>query len=330
MKEAAWIAAFSVGRRAARQRNRVGEADAEILDLGDRRLAITVDTLAEEFRFLQDPETIGWLAAIASLSDLLAVGARPEGLLLSVELPLDAWEDRRDALIRGVLGCLEAHGTCLLGGDTNDTPHTALTTVGVGTVQRPLLRSGARPGDILLVVGEVGRGNLVALQALQSGVASPLESSYRPTLPVEAWLQVCDAASACTDSSDGLLAAVASLALSSGCGFDLEEQAIPYAGEVRSLPLPLLAFAAGGVGDYGLVFTVPGTELSAFLARAGELSVRAIGRATPAGIRIGGRCAEPSFLLELASRRSAAEVLAGLTGLLGDGGAGHSHPADAL
>lgn len=303
------------------QRNTPFTCDAELVQIGSETVAITVDTLGDEVRrgVVRDLYTVGWLAAVASLSDLAASGARPSGLLLSVSLPPDVDSSRLDA---GFADCLEAHGTYLLGGDLQFDEQLSVTTVGVGAVQRALMRVGSQPGDPLYAVGAFGLGNLVALT--QNGdEGSPHEGRYLPQIPFEAWMSVVPLVRACTDSSDGLLGALMNLA--DGVRFDVDLSAVPFDEEVRAIAgrtgLPLAGFAAGVVGDYGLVFTVSHTDVVAFEAasRASGLMAHRIGRCVeaPAHLLRGegeAHCLSDVQARKLLSCESASELLTVLEG----------------
>jgi hypothetical protein len=137
-------------RRAPGQLVGLNEADAELVPLGDGRLlALTVDTVDEEVRagLYREPRTIGRAAAVAALSDLAAVGADPLGLLLSVGLPARDRERVQEGIARGVREVVEAAGTFVLGGDTNDSETPTVSGFAAGLVPREsvLTRKGARP-----------------------------------------------------------------------------------------------------------------------------------------------------------------------------------------
>ncbi len=261
--------------RPAGAHGRVHESDAELLPLpGGGTLALTVDTVAEEIerRLYREPFTAGRTAAVASLSDLAAVGADPLGLLLAVTLP--AAGRNCDAVqvevARGVSeACAEA-GTFVLGGDTNLGPQLTVATVGAGLVPAgalPLGRTGMIAGDRLFASGPLGLGGaLAAARWLSAEAGSFAESDYRPrvTLPFGRALRCV--ASACMDTSDGLVATLDQLARLNGLALRIErplaELLCPQARSVaQESGLPPFALLAGLHGEFELVFSVPEARL---------------------------------------------------------------------
>ncbi|TNE88109.1 MAG: hypothetical protein EP330_15745 [Deltaproteobacteria bacterium] len=308
-REFARIAALRarVGAGPRTQRNAPFESDCELLQLGEQLLALTVDTLGDELRegLVADLYSVGWLAAVASLSDLAAVGARPEGLLCSLSLP----EEDSSRLDAGLADALAAHGVGLLGGDLQFDSQLSVTTVGVGTVAHPLTRRGTRPGDVLFAAGAFGAGNLLALTHLPEH-----EAAYRPRVDFDRWLAHVPRVRACTDSSDGLLGALHNLA--DGVGFEVDLERVPFVDAVREVcavtGLPLAGFAAGVVGDYGLVFTAAPAH-GAALETAGFAR---LGRAVEGPHRlVHGEAlwvVDEASVASLAEARSAEALLAGL------------------
>ena len=280
----------------------VHEADAELVPLGaGGTLALTIDTVSEEIEqgLYQTPHTSGWVAAVASLSDLAAVGADPLGLLLSVTLPGADTQTVQEDVARGVSAVCSEAGTHVLGGDTSIGPRLTVATVGVGLIPEsaaPLRRTGMQPGDWLFASGRLGLGGaLAAARWLSPAASAPActEEDYRPrvTLPVGRALR--GIASACMDTSDGLVATLDQLARLNGLALRVErplsELLCPEARRVSTaLGLPPFALLAGLHGEFELVFSVPEKGLPA-LRRAGLLPV-VLGRAVEGrGLLVGSR-----------------------------------------
>jgi thiamine-monophosphate kinase len=266
--------------RPADELHGVHESDAELLPLPNGgTLAVTVDTVSEEIerRLYRQPSTAGRTAALASLSDLAAVGADPLGLLLSVMLPAAEATAVQTEVARGVRAICAEAGTAVVGGDTSLGNRLAVTTVGVGLVPAgtaPLHRSGIAPGDLLFAAGPLGLGG--ALAASRWLAASALdfdEDDYRPrvTLPVGRALR--GLASACMDTSDGLVATLDQLARLNGVALHVErrlgELLHPEAVRVaEALGMPPFALLAGAHGEFELVFSVSPVRLAG-LERSG-------------------------------------------------------------
>ncbi len=245
------------------------EADAELVPLDEERLlALTVDAVDEEVRcgLYRDARTVGRVAAVAALSDLAAVGADPLGLLLSVGLPHEDREAVQEGVALGVREVCDAAGTHVLGGDTNDSEGLAVAGVAAGLVPRTavLTRLGARPGDLLCVSGRVGAGSALAAARLLADDAPKGygEDDFRPLPRLREGRVLRGRASACMDTSDGLLATLDQLGrlngvavrVTSAVGELLEPHAAALA---ECLRLPPFVFLAGQHGEYELAFTVP-------------------------------------------------------------------------
>ncbi|MGK7312765.1 MAG: thiamine-phosphate kinase [Candidatus Longimicrobiales bacterium M2_2A_002] len=262
--------------RAPGQRGAVHETDAELLPLGDGRfLALTVDSVVEELEVgLYSPRTAGRVAVIACLSDLAAVGATPLGMLLSVTLPRSGAETTQAAVAAGVRAACGEAGTFVLGGDTSEGDRLHVTVVGAGTVPAgaAMTRRGCAPGDLVYATGPLGLGGAHAAAALMG--LGPAPPEFEPPIRSRAGVTLRGVATACIDSSDGLVAAVDQLARLNGVAIriagPLHRLLHPAARAIaRSSGLPAFPFLAGHHGEFELIFTVPAGSVSA-LAEAAE------------------------------------------------------------
>ncbi len=136
--------------------------DAALVHLPGRQLIATVDMLTDGVDFdlrRDDPRRVGRKALAVNLSDLAAMAARPLAALVAVTLPrVDAATLARE-LYEGLLPLAEAYQVAIAGGDTNtwDGPLAiSVTMLGTPSASGPVTRSGARPGDQLLVTGALG------------------------------------------------------------------------------------------------------------------------------------------------------------------------------
>jgi thiamine-monophosphate kinase len=265
------------------QLNRPHEADADILPIpgSELCLALTIDTVSEEIAagLYRDPETIGWMGATVSLSDLAAVGAEPLGLSVSVSLPSRGEQEAFQAgVARGLEAACRRAGTHVHGGDTNFAETPTITACAAGLVRRSrlLTRLGARPGNVLYASGGLGLGAACAAKALLKLPDSVFsEDDYRPQARVAEARMLPGHATCCMDTSDGLLATLDQLARLNGVGFELEAAPetllAPKALAVcQKLSLPPLAMLAAHHGEFELVFTVREEGASAFEACARE------------------------------------------------------------
>jgi thiamine-monophosphate kinase len=249
-------------------------------------LIVSTDAMVEGVHFAagEPPEMIARRLLRTSLSDLAAKAAAPFGYLLMTAWPADRDWHYRKGFIRGLKDDGEVFDVALLGGDTVATsgPLTLCATVlGWAPAGGAVLRSGARPGDLLIVCGAIGDGWL-GLAASQGRVPDPhgrLAARYRLPTPLLALREALQAyAHAAADVSDGLLADAGNIALASGVALSLDIERFPVSPEAdawcsaqsdaRSARLAL----AGGGDDYAIVCAVDPADEMAFTG-----AVRALG-----------------------------------------------------
>ena len=250
--------------------------DAAVLGwpLGQDMVA-THDMLAEGVHFTPDcpPVDIGWKLAAVNLSDLAAMGARPVGVLMGAGLGNDRGADWAAELLRGLMQCLDAHATPLLGGDTiRSGPTTVLSLTALGQLppNTALARGGAADGDDLWVSGTIGDAGLGLRIALgESGDAALLKRYRRPTPRLALGLALRGLATAAMDVSDGLLIDAARLADASGLAADIASAAIPLSPAARASSTAAADLAAMG-DDYELLFAAPPAARDAVEAAAGQ------------------------------------------------------------
>jgi thiamine-monophosphate kinase len=188
------------------------------------------------------PRELGVRAFRAAASDVAAMGALPRYVLLSLEIPgeTDVFGSRDAlALVRALAGEAKVAGAALVGGNVSSASRIGVTVTVVGEpVARPVLRSGARPGDFVFVTGSLG-GAAAGRQAFfasmdrgeQKGRVTPAQTAAyrRPPVRLEfaAALARSGIASAMIDVSDGLLQDVGHVAESSGVAVRLDASMVP-------------------------------------------------------------------------------------------------------
>jgi len=175
-----------------------------------------------------------------NLSDIAAKAAEPFGYTLTAAWPAARSWDERMAFIRGLDEDGRRFGLSLLGGDTVSTPGpltVSATFFGWVEAGRAVLRSGARPGDALVVCGTIGDAAL-GLRAARGEIADPDGYFQRRLRLPEPLLALREAlqrhARAAADVSDGLLADALHLAEASGCRVELELAAAPMSEPARA------------------------------------------------------------------------------------------------
>jgi thiamine-monophosphate kinase len=180
--------------------------DAAVVQPPAGPLLLAIDPMVAGVHFLDAGPDVGWAAMARNVSDLAAMGGRPLHALVSLVLPAGV---RVDGLIDGLA---EATELCpIVGGDTSSGATLVVTVAVTGTVDgAPVLRSGARPGDVLFVTGPLG------------------DVPKRPVPRVREGRAARDAgATAMIDISDGLGLDLRRLAHASGVGVVLD--ALPIA-----------------------------------------------------------------------------------------------------
>lgn len=227
------------------------------------QLAMTMDTLLSGRHFPEDlpAADVGWRSLAVNLSDLAAMGATPRWCLLSLSLPKvdELW---LEAFCAGFDELAQQAGITLVGGDIVRGP-LSITVQATGEVPagKALLRSGARPGDRICIVGVPGEA-AAGLQSWQAGErdSSLVNAFCRPQPQLDLGRRLRGLASACVDISDGLLADLGHiLEESGGLGANIRVSQLPRSAALDgwgSAAQRQQAQLAGG-DDYLLLFTVP-------------------------------------------------------------------------
>lgn len=134
--------------------------DAALIDFGKNYLVATSDLLIQSAHFPKGmtPRQIGKKIVTVNVSDLAAMGAKPLGIIVSMALPPDLPLSDFDEIIEGILQAGERYKLNLIGGDTNESSELILcgTCLGIVEKEKVMMKSGARPGDILAVTGPLG------------------------------------------------------------------------------------------------------------------------------------------------------------------------------
>src|SRR5579862_3159559 len=140
--------------------------DAAVLDVPPgARLVASTDVSVENVHFRRawlSAEEIAYRAGASAVSDLAAMGASPLALLVAFALP-ESWRTEGMALADGIGAVASETGALIVGGDLTSAGELSICVTALGTVERPLLRSGARAGQAVWVTGLLG-GPLLALE----------------------------------------------------------------------------------------------------------------------------------------------------------------------
>jgi thiamine-monophosphate kinase len=251
--------------KAVRPSGRDGPGDdAALVDISGR-LAICSDGLTFKRHM---PETMtfeefGWMTAAVNFSDLASMGARPNGIIISLLLPVDMDEESIFEIMNGTDQCAEFCNTFVIGGDTKEGEGAAVgTAIGSMEGRVPMTRYGACPGDIIAVTGDLGTAaagwhsikNGLGLEDAESALKVPA-----PRIEEGMALSRSGAVTSCIDLSDGLAEAAWSVCRLSHVGMEFRREFLPVGDDVievhETLGIPLDEMLLYWGGEYELMFT---------------------------------------------------------------------------
>jgi thiamine-monophosphate kinase len=278
----------------------IGDDTAVVKLSADAEGLLTTDTMVEGVHFRSDTMTmrdVGYKCVLASISDIAAMGGRPRHVLLSLAVPKQTETAQLEALYEGIGEVCRAYGCTVVGGDVVGTSGPlVITSTVTGMVPQgtALLRSGAKPGDLVFTTGTLGdsAAGLAVLRGegfLPSEEAVHLISTHqRPLAQVSAGDILRRAgASSCNDVSDGLASELNEIAKASGVRLRIDAHRIPISPAVKSLAKGLqtdaLDYAWYGGEDYQLVGTANSFAYARAIAHCEVIGVRLvqIGRVEP-------------------------------------------------
>ena len=266
-------------------------ADGLVVGIGDDAAAwrvspialavATADSLVEGVHFTRETigwHDLGWKALAVNLSDVAAMGCRPRYALCALGLPADLPVEAAEALYAGVRECASAYACAVVGGDVVRAPCVMIqvTVIGESADVRDdqhglplLLRSGARPVDVLAVSGPLG-GPAAGLELVSglgsrvsggadSAASGAVEAHRRPRPRVIAGQILVEAGLRCAiDVSDGLVADVGHICERSDVDAVIEAPQVPVHPAASELfPDRALEMALTGGEDYELVCVGP-------------------------------------------------------------------------
>jgi thiamine-monophosphate kinase len=250
----------------------IGDDCAVLREPDGSALVVTCDALIEGVHFRRDwssAESIGHKALAVNLSDVAAMGAAPVAVFLTFSAPASlpvAWVD---GFLAGLRALAALHGVDLLGGDTTGSPGPlalSLTVLGRAPLANVRYRSGAQPGDRLVVTGCLGDAAAALGHLLAGGACAPeLRRALEWPTPRVAAGQALGRLSGCTalmDLSDGLGTDLPRLLKASGVGARVDVARLPVSPALleacRGDRADALRIALCGGDDYELLAAVAG------------------------------------------------------------------------
>ncbi|MDD4940648.1 MAG: thiamine-phosphate kinase [Candidatus Omnitrophica bacterium] len=212
-------------------------------------LLYTCDMLVEgvDFKSSDDPALVGRKSLAVSLSDIASCGGVPRWCLVTIGLPKRSRVAQVEALYRGLARLAGKYAVSVVGGDISASPRLVIDVSVIGEVEKKklVLRSGARPGDIVFATGEFG------------GSIKGRHLSFEPRLDEAAFLTKRFKPSAMIDCSDGLSQDLGHILDASRAGAVLYEEMIPVSKDARGL-----AGALEDGEDFELIFTLDRRQAS--------------------------------------------------------------------
>ena len=269
--------------------------DAAVLAAPDGRYVVTTDMMIHgpDFRLAWSAaHDLGWKAAATNLSDVAAMGAVPTALVVAIAAPADTAVSFLEGIADGLRGACEqlAPGCGVVGGDlsVSDTFTIAVTAFGDLEGRSPVLRSGARVGDVIAVSGALGAAaaglallferavvdgipDAAAVAALRAAHPALIAAQLAPRPPIAHGPVAARAgATSMLDISDGLVLDARRVARASGVAFDLSSEAVVTAARAAARAAGVamaevavaadrdaLKFALDGGEDHSLLATFP-------------------------------------------------------------------------
>jgi thiamine-monophosphate kinase len=279
------IRSRAVQLRANRRKNGfltlgIGDDCAVVRPRRGKELVVTTDLSLENIHFRRDwhpSQSVGHRCLARGLSDLAAMGARPEAAFLSLAVPAELTGPWMDGFLDGLMSLAELHHVPLAGGDMAKSPLVVADIVLIGSVPKgkALLRSGASAGDVIYVTGALG-GSAAELRALERRPGD-YRGKYKvghphlypePRLAAGRKLMRGELATAAIDLSDGLSTDLAHLCEESRLAAEINVEAV----DARAT----LEQALHGGEDYELLFTA--SPKTAVPSQVGGVLTHAIGR----------------------------------------------------
>jgi thiamine-monophosphate kinase len=283
----------------------VGDDAAIIAVPEGKKLVVTTDLLAEGIHFdlmYMPLKHLGYKAVVVNLSDIFAMNAKPEQIVISIAISNRFSLEAVEELYAGIYLACDHYNVDLVGGDTTSSKSglvISITALGFAAEEKIVTRSGAREGELLVVTGDLG-GAYMGLQVLErektvfkevpgsqpdlSGYDYILERQLKPEArqDIPELLAALDVLpTSMIDISDGLASEIKHLAQHSNVGFDVYEEKIPVSPRTMEAAsefnLDYTTCALSGGEDYELLFTIKQSDYDKI---KGNPNLTVIGHAT--------------------------------------------------
>ena len=245
---------------------------------------ISTDTLVEGVDFLLDtiePAQLGHKALAVNLSDIAAMGARPTHALVTIAAPSHLSAEFLTECYDGLKATAKAFGVNIIGGDMSSSPHDMMigvTILGTAAPEHIVYRSGARPGDVVLLIGLIGE-SAAGLRLLTEGTSlrepysEKLIRAHLKPVPLVAeghWLGESGRVHAMIDVSDGIAPDLGHICEQSGVGAEILMQCLPVSDALSAFaernPVDVGNLLLCGGEDFALLATTPPEHVEELVA----------------------------------------------------------------
>lgn len=261
----------------------LGPGDDAAIFSSARRLVVTTDAVVDNVHFRFDwatPEQIGHKALAVNLSDLAAMGATAETFTCALAVPPGFSDEALVGIASGMGALAQRTGAVLSGGNFTKASELSITVTAIGSLAgNALRRNAALPGDVVLLVGDVGVAAaelrlLMANKPLPEGVSA----LHEPQALLEAGGSASERVRCAIDVSDGLSQDLGHVAKSSAVRLIIDAQRIPRSERFASLTETLnepekLSLLLGGGEDYALVIIGALQAINALRLRVGGVVI---------------------------------------------------------
>jgi thiamine-monophosphate kinase len=284
--------------------NQIGD-DTSVVKVGGKTLLFTIDTLVEDDHFSlrwSSPFQIGMKAMESNVSDIAANGGRPRYALISLCLKKDTDVEFVDEIYKGIYSVADKYGFEVIGGNLTHGKQIVIDVAMIGDTKKPVLRSGAKVGDLICVTGDLGKSKagLELFRRFGSHARhfDAVTAHLEPKARLEESMVISEFASAMIDVSDGLAPEVGHICERSKVGAVIQTDKIPISKQTlaaaKLLKTNAMDFALRGGEDYELVFTLPEKRMKELKKKFSGFTV--VGKILPKG--------EGIYLLENGKKRN--------------------------
>jgi len=212
--------------------------DAAVIKAALTPIALASDMAVEGTHFSRNWSSlyeIGAKITAANLADIFAMGGRPEYLLVSAALPKSITVEEVEELALGIADEAALVGASVVGGDLASSEKIVISISAFGAVGRPILRSGAKVGD-QVVVSKLPGESAAGLEYLKRGVLDSSSAHHRhPTVDYQSAQAISAIAHSMIDVSDGLVSELSHLASASGVGIAIERDLLASSSDYADL-----------------------------------------------------------------------------------------------